>query len=290
VSPSRTLILLSVVVAALAAAAAFAGLFANGVGPDAGTSLRGDVVPLFGRGVYRFDTSFTGAGFRAQDVVTLVLAVPALLVATFAYARRRLGGALLLGGVLAYFLYAFGSLTLSAAYNDVFLVYVATFSASLFALVLAFGASEGAIPPSVDLPRGGPGTLLIVSGVGTLLIWLQPVVAARMAGAVPPHLDIYTTPVTVALDVAIVAPCAIVAGVLILRRNATGYRMAFPLFGIIAFLMPVIPLATWLQAREGVLFTTGEIVGPVVSFILMGALSVWAAVAVLRALRRPPAA
>jgi hypothetical protein len=44
--------------------------------------------------------------------------------------------------------------------------------------------------------------------------------------------------VTDALDVAIVAPCAIVADMLILVGNATGYRMAFPLFGIIVFLMP----------------------------------------------------
>jgi hypothetical protein len=76
--------------------------------------------------------------------------------------------------------------------------------------------------------------------------------------------------VTVALDVAIVAPCAIVAGMLILRRNATEYRMAFPLFGVIVFLMPVIALATWPRAREGVVFTTGKIVGTMVSFALRG--------------------
>lgn len=111
-------------------------------------------------------------------------------------------------------------------------------------------------------------------------------VAAQVAGAVPPLLDGYATLVTVTLDVAIIAPCAILAGVRILLRDPAGYRFAFPLFGIIVLLTPVIALATWLQLREGVVFTTGEIVGPIASFALMGVLSVWAGAAVVRALRR----
>ena len=41
-----------------------------------------------------------------------------------------------LSGVLAYFLYNYGSMAIGAAYNSLFLIYVALFSASLFGLVL----------------------------------------------------------------------------------------------------------------------------------------------------------
>jgi hypothetical protein len=305
-APQRSLplVLLSLIVAALAlAAAAAASLTGGGGAPVEVVSIRGERVLLFGRGLYRFDTLFIGAGYRGQDLATLSLAVPALLAAVFLYGRGWLGSRLLLSGVLAFFVYANGSFALGAAYNPAYLLYVGAFSSSVFALVMSFresayevgdGADEASAGPTPDesavrphaLPRRGAGALLIASGLGTIAIWLPPVVSAWLEGATPPLLGTYTTLVTETLDLALIAPTAVFAGLSVLRGQAVGYRLAFPLFGIIVLLAPTIVAATASQVAAGVRFTPGQIVGPIAAFLTMGLLSVWAAASILRALRR----
>src|SRR5687767_10568053 len=103
---SRTVALLTVLVAVLAAVAATVGLFATGgEAPRTVTSAHDKVVDLYGTGLYRYDTVFKGAANRGADLVTLVLAVPLLLVAARIYLRGQLQGALLLSGTLAWPLY-----------------------------------------------------------------------------------------------------------------------------------------------------------------------------------------
>ena len=95
-------------------------------------------------------------GFRAADAITLVLAIPLLVVSTVLYRRGSLKGGLVLVGALAYFLYNYGSMAFGAAYNTLFLVYVALFSASLFGLVLAltsFDVQGLPAQPTSSIPR-----------------------------------------------------------------------------------------------------------------------------------------
>jgi hypothetical protein len=100
--------------------------------------------------------------------------------------------------------------------------------------------------------------------------------------------------VTDALDLALITPAALLAGVLILRRDPLGYRIAFPLLGIILLLVPQIVLGTLFQLDAGVGFTAGEAIGPISGFVVLGLLAIWVTVAVLRRLPAggapPPAA
>ena len=59
-----------------------------------------------------------------------------------AHQRGSLRGGILLTGALAYFLYYGASLGLGTAYNRLFLVYIALFSASFYAFILAFTAFD----------------------------------------------------------------------------------------------------------------------------------------------------
>jgi hypothetical protein len=107
-----------------------------------------------------------------------------------------------------------------------------------------------------------------------------------LTGEPPPLLGTYTTLVTETLDLALIAPTTILAGVLILRRRALGYRLAFPLFGIIVLLTPTIAAATASQVAAGIEFTPGQIAGPIAAFVAMGLLSVWAGAAIIRTIQR----
>jgi hypothetical protein len=137
--PSPAAIWLAWLTAVLALIAAGAGLFwPGGDGPVPFTTLRGETVDLYGRGIYQYHTPFRAGAFQGADLVTLVLAVPLLVVTALRYRRGSLRGGLLFLGTLGWFLYTYASVALGAAYNALFLLYVALFSAGLFAFVLAF--------------------------------------------------------------------------------------------------------------------------------------------------------
>jgi hypothetical protein len=283
---SRAIIWLSILIILLALVAAGAGLFWK----DEGTSfafktLRGETVTIYGQGLYRYDSVFTAAGFKGQDVVTLCIGLPLLVATTLLYQRQSLRGGLLLVGVLTYFLYAYASMAVGAAYNHLFLVYVALFSASLFAFVVALTSIDlRALPEATRsrLPYRGPAALMLASGLVTLFVWGAPLVSALLNNEPIDLLDSYTTMITYALDLAIITPSCFLAGVLLLRRNLLGYRLAFPLLGLIVMLVFVIPAMTVFQIGAGVTFTTAEIVGPIAGFLVLGLFAIWAMIAILR--------
>jgi hypothetical protein len=191
----------------------------------------------------------------------------------------------LLAGVLTWFLYAYLSMAFGAAYNGLFLVYVALFSASFYAFVLLMTSMDlGRLPSAVvaRLPRRGPAIFMFASGVVTLFVWLGPLVSGMLEGRPPDLLGHYTTMVTDAIDLAVITPSTIVAGALILRRKPAGYLMAFPLLGLIVMLLPAIALMTVFQLRAGVAFTPGEVVGPMAGFATLGLFAIWVGAAVLR--------
>jgi hypothetical protein len=290
--PSGAVIALSLVVAGLALVASGLALFwQDGPRPIPFRTVRGDTVQLYGHGLYQYDTLFFGAGNRGTDVVTLFVAVPLLLVCLVLYRRGSLRGRLLLIGILTYVLYVYASLAFGTAYNALFLVYVAVFSASLFALLLTFTSIDQEAfesRHSSRLPSRGPAVFMFASAAVLIVVWLGlGLLPAMMAGRPPKLLDSYTTVATYVLDLGIITPATFITGLLLLRRKALGYLMTFSLLGIILMLVPTIIAQTVSQLSAGVSLTPGEIVGPVGGFVLLGLFAAWVLIALLRQIEEP---
>ena len=279
---------LSLATAVLAAIASGAGLFWQTSGIDyLFPTLRGQNAQIYGQGLYQYDTIFSAGGYKGTDVVVLFLGVPVLVILALLYRRGSFKAGLLLTSILAFFLYVYASMALGAAYNPLFIVYVAAFSMSFFALVLVFSTiSLEQLPREVieRLPRRFPAYLLFASGLVTLIVWLNPIFASLISGTTPDRLDSYTTLMTYALDLAIITPATFASGTMILKRVSMGYMSAFALFGIIIMLAPGIAASTISQIRAGVSFTPGEVVGPVAGFVVLGLLAAWALFRILRGL------
>ena len=283
---SNIVVWLSLLIAVLALVATGAGLFwPGGSGPFDFTTLRGQTARIYGQGLYRYDTLFMAAGNRGVDLVVLVLGIPLLLVSAWLYRRGSLRGSLLLVGTLGYFLYVYASVAFGAAYNQLFLVYVALFSACTFAFVQAFSSIDRqnlAARFSPGVPRRSLAVFMFVGGVVTLFVWGLPLVAALAARQPPDLLDSYTTMVTYALDLAIITPSTFLAGALVLRREPLGYVIALPLLVLIALLLPQIGAQTAMQLSAGVALTPGQIVGPIAGFAVLGLPGAWLLIALLR--------
>jgi hypothetical protein len=196
---------------------------------------------------------------------------------------------MLLAGALTYMLYVYGSLALgTVAYNALFPAYIVIFSASLFALALACRSIDLAAVPSgrwAALPRRSLAAFMFASSAVLLAVWFgMGLLPAMLRGGPPDRLDIYTTPVTYALDLGIIMPLVFLAGLLILRRAPLGYLIACPLLVLEASLAPMIAAQTMAQLSAGVTLTPAQIAGPVGGFVILAGCAIWAVVALLRGL------
>lgn len=277
--------LLSVMVLLLAVIASGIGLFWDEGGSAFWfTSVRGEQVEMFGRGVYRFESLLIGAGHRGVDAVVLLVGVPLLSVSIRLYLRGSLRGRIMLLGSLAYFLYVYATLALGASYSNLFLLYVAIFSASLYALILTaltIDRGDFASHLPVDPPRRSLAGLMLATGALTAVLRLEGPVGALISGRWP-QLHGSTTLVTHALDLGVIVPAFFLSGVMILRNSALGYLLALPLLFILAMLVPGVTAMTLSQLWAGVELTAGEITGFVAGFAVLGGFAVWALVVLLK--------
>lgn len=275
---NKNLLWLVPLIAFLALIGALAGLFLpGGEGPFTFTSLRGHEVEMFGRGLYQYDTLLVGAALRGTDAVTLLISLP-LLVLFFWKARSGSQNAMLaLLGVLFYFLYKGASLTFSAAFNPLFLVYTALFSAGLFAVIIAmttFDLESLAKRVQPGFPHRGAALFLFVAGFGTLLIWMSEVIPPILTGGAPEIMGTYTTLFTHGFDSAVITPAAVIAGVCLLRRNPLGYLLAAPILILCTLIGAVVIGQTVVQTLVGMVFPPQIYIGMIGTWIVMGAFAI----------------
>jgi hypothetical protein len=213
----------------LALFAACMGLFYQFPGNQlAYKTLRGEQVTINMKGLYWFDTVSTAAQMQGNDLITLVVGLPLLAIATFLAFRGSLRGRLLLTGTLGFFLYTYMSMSMLAAYNNLFLVYVILFGLSLYAFVLcmlSFDLNDLPSHFSDNLPRGWIAALMFIVGAFLTLAWLARIIIPLLNGTTP-ALENTTTLVIQAMDLVLIVPLAILGGILLLKRSAWGYLLA----------------------------------------------------------------
>jgi hypothetical protein len=168
---------------------------------------------------------------------------------------------------------------------------VVLFSASLWAFALAFTTVDRRVLATrlAGAPRRGPAALMLASGVVTAGVWAAPLVTAVRRGGVPERLDSYSTPVTQALDLAVITPAALLAGVRILRRDPLGYLIASSLLVVEVLLAPLIAAQTAGQLAAGVRFPPGQVAGPIAGFLGLALAAGRTFAGVLRSVARVPA-
>jgi len=286
---------LSRVVALIAILAAFSagvGLFTtSGDGPFQFTTLRGETIEIYGRGIYRYDTPLIAVGYRVSDAFMLGAGIPLLLAALWSYQRGSVRGKIALTGTLVFFLYTYGSLAIGAAYNNLFLIYIiltlTTFLASV-SLLLSFDLQTFPRLFSARLPRQGISFFLIISGIALFCIWLfLSIVPALVTGKAPAELESYTTIITFALDMGVIAPVLVSAGILLRRREPWGYLLGAVLLIFIDALGCALLIMGIAQQVAG-LMNIGQFIGFVVSFAVLTLFSIRFTFALFRSIAEEP--
>lgn len=282
---SNALVWLVALIVVLSVIASGVGLsYQDSGAPFSYTNPRGETMQLYGQGLYRYEILRDGVGFKGMDVFVLVVAIPLLIVSTWLYTRGSLRGGLVLTGTLAYFLYNAASMTFGYAYNNLFLVYTALLTTTLFATALActsFDLQTFANHFSERLPRRGIAIFLFAVGISLILVWaVMDILPALLAGTAPP-LNNDTTLPTHALDMGIIAPLAILAGVLIWKRAPLGYLLASLLL-IVSAVLGAGVLALSAAQVLGNTLTLAQTLTFVVPFVILTAFAFWLTLWLLR--------
>lgn len=227
---SKIVTWLVLLIALLAGVAAGFGVFWQGSDPHTSfVTQRGQTVDIQGSGLYKYDSVLLASQGIAQDVVTLFMGVPLLVISLWLYRRNLLRGKLLLAGTLAYFLYTYILYAFNTAFNSLFLVYVALSSLSLFALLLTLMSVEIAGLPghfTSKLPRKSIITFLFIAASFLLVAWLGRIGPAYLDNKPPVGLENATTLGIQVMDLGLIVPMGYLGGYMLLKRNAWGYLIS----------------------------------------------------------------
>lgn len=255
---------LTILIVILAGTAAACGIFLTGGEKEISLrSIHGNLVMAYGHGIYKNESVSMALQAKAQDGVTLVLGIPALLGSLVLAGKGSLKGRFLLLGLLGYLLYTYATYSFGAMYNGLFLVYAAVLSACFFAFILTF-FSLWEEDISSRLGKGFPekfvGTILILTAVLAGMMWLKRICIPLIHQEVPGELEHYTTLVIQALDLSILIPAGILSGILLMKKNKFGYLLA-PVMVIKQLVLVIVIIAMFInQSVNGVSTDVSELV------------------------------
>jgi len=241
-SPNKITTAFVVVIVILATAATTLGIFSNdGGGQYEYKSIRGKMVTIYGKGLYKDMSAEVAPQGIAQDYITLLVGIPLLIISFFMARKGALKGRYLLTGTLGYFLVTYLFYTVMGMYNSMFLAYVVLMSVAFYAFILqlmSFDVNGLWRRFKTSTPVKCTGGFLIFNSVSIALLWLSIVVPPLLNGTViPEQAEHYTTLIVQGLDLGILLPAAFISGILFIRKKPFGYLLAPVYFVFLSLLM-----------------------------------------------------
>lgn len=208
--------------------ATITGIFTNqGPGPYEYESIRGQIVNIYGKGLYQHMSAEVAIQGIAQDYVTLFIAIPLLVLSLFLARKGSLKGRFLLAGTLGYFLVTYLFYLIMGMYNPLFLAYTSLMGASFFAFIMtlqSFDLNELPTLFPTNTPRKFPGIFLIFNALAIAFLWLSAVIPPLLDGTIyPKSLEHYTTLIVQGMDLGLLLPLAAVSGFLLIQKKPLGY-------------------------------------------------------------------
>ena len=215
---------------------------------------------LLAANLYPEDT-WAVAALRGNDLVTLALVAPALAIAMVLSRRRPTSASVLVWlGLLFYGAYNYAYYAFGTAFNDVFLLHVVAFSASTAGLVLLASSIDADVAASGVV--GGTRARVVagfttVVGLALLGAWGTISVRFAVTGDLPENvMPPSAVHLVYALDMGVLAPAFLIAGVMLWRRMPWGSVLAVAVNASGAAYLAVLWAVGGFQADAGIAGTS----------------------------------
>lgn len=213
----------------------------------------------------------TGSLLRiyAQDIVLLVLAVPALAAGLWFARRESLRGRFVWLGSLAFMTYMWAHYAFVVGYNDFFLGYIALLGLSVFTLLS--GVIRTDARRVFETLHGNTSTaiyggVLVITGIGLASLWLSEIVPALLAGKLPSAV-IQLGPEaahTYVIDLGILVPALLITAVWLRWERPWGYVCTGVLLAFAALVAPTLTAVTVIDLQEGIEISGPLLVGTII--------------------------
>jgi hypothetical protein len=241
----------------LATITSLCGILTNtGLGEYTYTSIRGEEVTIYGKGIYQHMSADVAVQGIGHDYVTFFIAIPLLIVSLLGYRRGSLRCKYLLTGTFGYCFVTFLFYTTMGMYNAMFLLYISLLALSFFGLVsmlLSFNPDAVVAKFSNRTPVGFTAGFLIFNAGTIAILWLGIVIPPLLDGSLyPTNLQHYTTLIVQGLDLGLLLPIAFVSAVLFLRKKPLGYLFTTVYFVFLSILMTALTGKIIAMAVSGV--------------------------------------
>ncbi|RIH65163.1 hypothetical protein D1164_11295 [Mariniphaga sediminis] len=238
----QTVTILITTIVLLSGVATVTGIFSSGgVGNYTYETIRQKTVTIYGKGIYKHMSADLAIQGIAQDIITLCIGIPLLLIALWGFRKGSVKSRFLLAGATGYFFVTYLFYSAMAMYNELFLVYVTLLALSffsLFNLLTSFKPETVSEYFSTKTPANFTGGFLIFNAVAIALMWLGRVVPPLLDGTIYPNdLQHYTTLIVQGFDLGLLLPISFISGLLLKRKNPMGYLTGVPYVIFLSILM-----------------------------------------------------
>jgi hypothetical protein len=233
------------------------------------------VVGLVVPDVYR-DSPLSIPLEHGNDLAALLVGIPLMAVSLVLAARGSARGYLLWMGTVGWAAYGGAIDSFSLQFNSLFLAYVAILGLATYTLIFGLTAVDAraiAMNFGTRAPVAWVGGYLIISAVLTALLWLSDIIPSLIMGSSPAAIAGRGIPVEPShvLDLGLLLPASILAGILLVRRHPWGYVLGGVCLGLLVPLLAAINLAPLFQLAAGQTIA----VGPVAAYAIIFLLNLW---------------
>lgn len=234
---------------------------------------------VFFKGLYR-DTTYYRVMAVGQDFFSLAVVAPALLIAALLAHRASLRALFIWLGIVIYLTYTYAIAAFDNHFNTLFLVYVALFGCSLYALIGVFlGLSKDAIKTRFTERTPVRAVSLYLGTLGVLFYftWLHEVIPALLAGTIPQSVKDSGTPTNAVhvLDMSWILPALLITAVSLWRRRPLGYLLAGPLLSFVVLMASAVLSMVVSMAWAGYPLVLPQVVIFIVTLALGLGLLIW---------------
>lgn len=231
-------------------------------------NFRGQTLKLYGSGIYHNETLLHAAVKIGTDIGMLIVVLPLLLVALITHKIY------LQTGMTATVVYYSANQLFGTYYNDIFLLYLLLLSSSLYVMYnLIRIISHYPIAFTNGFPRKATAIFLLLAGL-SLGVWLIEIVGSIHNGQPPVSLGNLSTEPTYAIDLAIIAPLALICAYHMFLSNSKGIWLAIVLIQMNATIAAIIICQTVTQVILGTEMTGIAVFFYTLPFIIMGTVGI----------------
>lgn len=238
------------------------------------TNQYGNMIKMYGNGIYAHDSYFAAPIFIGTDFMILFIFVPLFIYTYFQNIKESNNSTKLkLMSVYSAAFYYAASLSFGVTYNQYHLLYIGLFTCTLFGLfsIIRKIKSEELNYDS----KKGIKIFLILAGAALIVAWMPDIIQTVILKTAPPLIEVYTTSITNVLDMGIIGPLCVVCSHLLNKKDKLGIIILASLLKACIIVGIMMITQTICQILSGFEVTLPILITKSGSFLLLGGFALY---------------